>query len=456
MSERTAGVFTRLDRFSHKAKSPWRLSILFAMAVPLFPEYIAPVLAVLSLLTAVIDARRCGRRLKIGPLGWVITAFILYCGIGVLYSPTTLISAGTCLMWAVMFLLYVAMVNVLSDRHRFDAALFVMSVMAGIVGGIACVQYIANALLNFSLPWCVWQRLDDLVYTWFPMPLNLGPGAMRACSTFTNPNILGEYLAMVFPFVVYYAFVGRRTRARLGCRICLLLATGGIAFSFSRGSYLALVTVAVVLCITNANKIMLILLSLSSAVVIIPESVLARLFSIKDTDTDASIGERLDIWKICIEAIGEKPVLGYGPGVQNSWDIIIAGGINAPHAHNLVLQLLIEGGIVGLALMLFLGLRTFFVAVRLARHSPRSQETRMLGILFAAFVLAFCVDSMVEYPFLTPKLIGTFVLVLAMADATRSVYMGETVSHTTLTLRRWAGRLRTHMPGKKARKKTSA
>lgn len=159
---------------------------------------------------------------------------------------------------------------------------------------------------------------------------------------------------------------------------------------------------------------MLILLSLSSAVVIIPESVLARLFSIKDTDTDASIGERLDIWKICIEAIGEKPVLGYGPGVQNSWDIIIAGGINAPHAHNLVLQLLIEGGIVGLALMLFLGLRTFFVAVRLARHSPRSQETRMLGILFAAFVLAFCVDSMVEYPFLTPKLIGTFVLVLAM------------------------------------------
>ena len=210
------------------------------------------------------------------------------------------------------------------------------------------------------------------------------------------------------------------------------------------------------LCITNANKIMLILLSLSSAVVIIPESVLARLFSIKDTETDASIGERLDIWKICIEAIGEKPVLGYGPGVQNSWDIIIAGGINAPHAHNLVLQLLIEGGIVGLALMLFLGLRTFFVAVRLARYSPRSQETRMLGILFAAFVLAFCVDSMVEYPFLTPKLIGTFVLVLAMADATRSVYMGETVSHTTLTLRRWAGRLRTHMPGKKARKKTSA
>lgn len=66
----------------------------------------------------------------------------------------------------------------------------------------------------------------------------------------------------------------------------------------------------------------------------------------------------------------------------------------------------------------------------------------MLGILFAAFVLAFCVDSMVEYPFLTPKLVGTFVLVLAMADATRSVYMGETESRTRQTLRRWAGRLR--------------
>jgi len=50
--------------------------------------------------------------LEIGPLGWVITAFILYCGIGVLYSPTTLISAGTCLMWAVVFLLYLAVGNV--------------------------------------------------------------------------------------------------------------------------------------------------------------------------------------------------------------------------------------------------------------------------------------------------------------------------------------------------------
>lgn len=423
------GLSGRLDTFMHKAKSPWRLSILFAMAVPLFPEYIAPVLAVLSLLTAAVDARRCGRRLKIQPLGWVLAAFILYSGIGVLYSRTTIISLGTWLMWVVMYLLYVAMVNVLSDRHRFDAALFVMSVMAGIVGGIACVQYIANALLDFSLPWCVWQRLDDLVYRYFPMPLNLGPGAMRACSTFNNPNILGEYLAMVFPFVVYYAFVGAAPVRGSAAGYAWLLAAGGIAFSFSRGSYLALVTVAVVLCVTNVNKIMLILLSLSSVVVIIPESVLARLFSIKDTDTDASIGERLDIWKICIEAIGEKPVLGYGPGVQNSWDIIIAGGINAPHAHNLVLQLLIEGGIVGLALMLFLGARTFFGRrPGLARHSPRSQETRMLGILFAAFVLAFCVDSMVEYPFLTPKLVGTFVLVLAMADATRSVYMGETES----------------------------
>ena len=209
---------------------------------------------------------------------------------------------------------FMAMVNVLSDRHRFDAALFVMSVMAGIVGGIACITVYRQCAAEFFRCLGVWQRLDDLVYTWFPMPLNLGPGAMRACSTFTNPNILGEYLAMVFPVCRVLRFLS--AAALRAARLSNLPASrhGRHCLSFSRGSYLALVTVAVVLCITNANKIMLILLSLSSAVVIIPESVLARLFSIKDTDTDASIGERLDIWKICIEAIGEKPVLGYGRG----------------------------------------------------------------------------------------------------------------------------------------------
>lgn len=424
-----------------KSKSPWRLSILSAMVMPLFPEFLAPVLAMLSLVTALLDARRCGRGVRIKPLGWVLLVYILYTGVGALYSETTLISVGTWLMWCCMFLVYLAMANVLTDRQRFNTALFTMTVVAGAVGGIACVQYVANALLDIPLPWCVWQELEELVYANFPLSLSLGARGVRACATFSNPNLLAEYLTMVFPFMIYSAFVGRRTRAQIGCRVCLLLAAGGIAFSFSRGSYVAVAIIAVVLCITNAKKIVLILLGFSSVVTIIPESVLARLFSIRNTDTDASIGERVDIWRICLDAIREQPVFGYGPGVQNSWDLIVAGGVNAPHAHNLVLQLLIEGGIIALVLMVFLGGRMFAVSVRLARHPSRSQEVRMLGILFVTFVLAFCAESMVEYPFLTPKLVMTFTTILGMADATRQVYMDESISQTGQLLRRCFARL---------------
>ena len=47
--------------------------------------------------------------------------------------------------------------------------------------------------------------------------------------------------------------------------------------------------------------------------------------------------------------------------------------------------------------------------------------------VWPAFVAGLLVDGLVDFPLLTPRLVGTFTLVLALADASGHLYRGEQV-----------------------------
>ena len=121
---------------------------------------------------------------------------------------------------------------------------------------------------------------------------------------------------------------------------------------------------------------------------------------------------------------------------------MVANGIHAPHAHNVILQTLVEGGLVGLCLMLFLGFRVVQSGLSLTAR----RESRTMGATLLAFAVGFCTNAMVEYGFTFPKLIGAFAPVLAIADAACSIRLGralsplaETVTLNGLFRRRAAG-----------------
>lgn len=84
--------------------------------IPLFPEYIAPLLAIGAVVAANADAKRRGRVLSVGPIGKLLLIFMLYTAFGVLYSKHPFNSFATFLMWMVMFLAYLSMTTVLTNR----------------------------------------------------------------------------------------------------------------------------------------------------------------------------------------------------------------------------------------------------------------------------------------------------------------------------------------------------
>lgn len=398
---------------------PFVLTVLAIAVMPLIPEYGAPVLAIFSLFTAHKDARARGTELRIGVLGKLLLIYIAYMAIGILYSDHKGNSFATLLMWLVMFLVYVSLGTVLVTRKRIRIALGMVAVAAGLVGLVACGQHLLRSVLGFSsLPNQFWYRFDRFFYNYFPMDIDLTLGDDRAAGTFNNPNILGEYLVMVIPLVGYYGFFGKRTKAHILGRLCTILAVFGAVVSFSRGAYIALLSMLLLIVFMHARKISPFVMCLLAAVSLVPEAVIGRLFSIGQGGD--AIFERFEAWEVAVQVIIKNPLFGLGPGVSNFWEQLTKMGVSAPHSHNLILQILVEGGFIALFLMCLVATHLLQDSLGLLNRSNQSAPT---GRIFLIFAVAFVVYGMVDYPFLSPKLIGTFCLVLGFFDCMSALYL---------------------------------
>lgn len=406
-----------------KAEGLWFiLALICIAATPLFPEYGAPCFAIAGLFCAWRDAHRRNTTISIGVLGKLLLLYIAYVAIGIVYSGHRGNSFATFLMWVVMFLHCLTLATVLCSRQRIRILLYAVAIATGIIGGIAVLQYLLRDIAGFVVPNQVWIKFDNFFYRYFPMDVDIGMGADRAASTFNNPNIMGEHLIMVIPLVGFMGFYGKRTPLRLTARVFTLLGIFGAIVSFSRGAYIALLSMLLLVIVTHMRRTTPFMMCLIAAVSLIPEAVISRFLTIGSGDN--SIFERFSAWEVAIQAIIQHPLFGMGPGISNFWEYLVRMGVDIPHAHNLVLQILVEGGFVGLFLMCLVATRLLQDSLGLINRSRRSAAS---GVVFLIFAVAFVVYGMVDYPFLSPKLIGTFCTVLGFFDAMTAMYYPDRI-----------------------------
>lgn len=444
-----------LHQFRMDLKQSWQKALLFLALVPLFPEYICFFLVLIAAVFAAMDMKQNHRPIRIDLIGKLLLTFTVYQYITILYSNVPLHSLATAGMWTFLFLAYLIVTNLLTDTARFDGLLLCVTGVAGIVGLIACIQYRIGTFTD-SNPIYFWGWLDDIVYRFLPLQLSDTPYPLRACSTFSNPNVLAEYLMVVAPFVVYFNFCERRKEIRMFCRICLFLTFAGVIFSFSRGGYLALVLLCVALIILNIrHRFTAVSLYVFSAILFLPEEVIKRFLTIKggissggeiigntinsadisysstteiinNAGAELAVSERWKIWLESLDSFLESPIFGYGAGTHASWEIFEEAGIQAVHAHNVVLQLMLEGGIIALILMLLIGFKVIKNGIELVRDG--FGNTFWVGFALLSFAACFIVHGMVDYPLLTPKLICNFIMILGIAERSIYLYSGRSIA----------------------------
>lgn len=399
----------------HLAGRQWWLGIIPAMI--LLPEYLAPILAIGLFSLACRDASLRGGSLHIGRAGKPLLLYIAWMGFGAFYSGHPLNSLSSFGMWLVALLGYLGIHAILCNRRRIEWCCWLLGLAAGICGLIALFQYIAIGTFQWDLPTCLWEPLDNAFYRNFPVALDFHvPGALRTSGTFNNPNIMAECLVMLMPFAFFSGFSGHRTRRRIIARFCLVFAICGIAVSFCRGAYLALLLMIGIFLLFLPERIPALLAAAGAALSCIPTNIIDRFLSIGSGDR--SITNRLAMWQIGLQQTTTHPLLGFGAGVSNTTDMLTLAGVDAPHMHNIYIQLLIEGGLP--ALMLMAAIAYYYLRTPMDLLIRRRQ--RDLAVMLVAGAVGAAVCGMFDFLFMTPKLVCVFLLIIGVAD---SIYQIE-------------------------------
>ena len=463
-----------IDAYRSVRNKAWFYSVLLLAVIPLFPDYVSFPLCFVSLFLAYRDAHQRGKSIACGKLGLIMLALLGYMAISIVYSSDTLGSMWSWLMWLSMFAAYLSLATVLTSRYRLRTALLCMTVVMGVIATMAVGQYILRETFGLAVHYNFWEPLDRIVYGALDIPLSVNIFGIRICGTFNNPNLLAAYLVLVIPFAVAFTMTGKTSKPKAWARIALTLAAYALGFSFSRGGYIALIVVGLLLMAMYLRKkfIMTVLTTLC-IILLIPPTISNRLLSVipsnvqdsavsveeleneLGSDGDLSIDDKIEIlgesmagqyktddsvrmrfvmWKEILHNFLRHPLLGTGAGVCTTQDTLQAAGLGFKHAHNLFLEILSEGGLIALALFGCI----LYVLIKYAwqmLHRRAHHETKLLGFAIIGSCIALLSHGVFDFALLTPRLISLAMILLGITDAAAHMYLKVP---TTSILRRRA------------------
>ncbi len=341
-------------------------------------------------------------RLTVSPILAIVVAYVLY--VTVQQAPEMLSGYAGSDAHAVGFLFFQLLTGlglVIAAGHLLRARSPNL-VLGFAVAGAALTAVVAIA--NFD-PAVVIRPLANLTAPSF----DIG----RATGTFSNPNYLGSYVAIMV-VATLALFVRARSRSvRVSLAIVAVLLSLAVATSLSRGALIAAVAGLAVLAVYRWRLLGLVILAggLMVAVLAYPAFVQWRLESLTGSalpQAYAAMSQSDDGRLVGVLAAPllflSAPLFGIGFGHFVPMSVLV-GDVNAPiNAHNWYLTVLAEQGVVGVVLWILLG----FAIVRALRRRPQAAAAVGFPVL-----TALAVASMFLEPPTTFQLLAVPVIVIA-------------------------------------------
>ena len=316
---------------------------------------------------------------------------------------------GTCVWGLGLALVYFA-----ARDGSFDILLNVAFAGGAIASGYGILQ-------TFGYEW-VWPKM-------------LNPYGARAVSTFGNPNFLSSYLVMLLPFAwVYYV---RQTgfARRLYYGLLFLVYCASLLASMTRSSWIgAFVAMAFLLLLKEERKLALaakkaaLFLALPAVLMVFfwPSSnvgdyhptVIQRVRELSGMRSavaglPAANGQvyspwhqRVLIWETCVNMGLENPVIGKGWGLLELFYPFYQGPMLVEHqvarqlrthannAHNELVELFCQTGIVGVGLFVWLLTALFFAFAKYYRN--REGDKAAIAAACAAALAGMLADNLLN------------------------------------------------------------
>ena len=228
----------------------------------------------------------------------------------------------------------------------------------------------------------------------------------RVYSVFDNPNACAEALILLLPLAVALLLSSRRWWGRLLALAAIGAGGAALLMTYSRASWVGLFAAMVLFVfLWNPKLVPLCALLCVAAIPFLPETVWNRILTITNF-SDTSTSSRFPLFIATIRALRMSPVTGAGLGGDAVRKFIKVNELyhaKAPyvHAHNMVLQVWVETGLLGI--VAFLGSMLWIVkrtvgAVRLKCSAPARTITIGGACALAGGMVCGLADYLWNYP----------------------------------------------------------
>jgi O-antigen ligase len=225
----------------------------------------------------------------------------------------------------------------------------------------------------------------------FMTGVEVGHGAnIRYTATGLNANGVGVLLVVCLPIAWYLMLSYRMAAVRILACTFLVLAPIAVLLTGTRGAFVAgMVAVSIVPLTVPKLSLRYFLIAASLVLVMVavaprlPKTATSRFATIPEEITSGNMSRRREIWSAGLQEFPNRPLLGIGAGAYG--EVLETSGNKALPAHNLLLGVLVEQGIVGA--VLFVGLLVA-CALNIIRMPPLDRK------VWAVVMLSWTVGMM--------------------------------------------------------------
>ena len=404
------GILCRIYHFLHLDRlfaGSVFLKVWVWCALPVVLAPVLPTMAVLGLaaigyasllLNLVHDP---SRPLVYSPINRYVILYAAVYLAGTLFSVNRAASLKPGLLSVAFILFAVVLYNSVTGRRQLDT-LIVLVVLAGtVVSFYGILQYI----FRWGYQSAAWVDSDMFSGIDFRVP-----------STLDNPNMLGQYLLLTIPLGGACLLGAKTWGKRVFYLCCCAIMALCMILTFSRGAWLALLFAgAIFVLFLNPRLILLAPFALIVMYFVLPDTVITRFTSIGDL-TDNSTSYRVYIWMGVLAMLKDYWLCGIGPG-DAAFNMVYPAysynSIDAPHSHNLFLQMVCDAGICALVVF-FLLLFHYFRMLCTAVSREKDWQSRLFQIAFGSGVCGFLVQAMTDYSFYNYRVMFLFWAYLAL------------------------------------------
>jgi O-antigen ligase len=366
---------------------------------------IVKIVAISALLIYIGSKITAGERLSFWTLE--MTMLVVIAALGLLFMPIAVSPQHSMAVLTDVYLktviIFILMVNLIDARQRIFS-LWKLVVVCGAALGLGAIRsYIKGEFTMRGL------RIEGLV------------GGM-----FENPNDLATALNLLLPFAIALTVISKGL-ARLFFLGCAAVLTVGILVTLSRGGFLGLLAVCVVLLWKlgrgrRMKTILAAVLICGTLLAVMPGGYGARITTIFNTEQDktGSAQQRRELMERAASIAITRPLTGVGMGNFHIYSI------HDKPAHNAYLEIAAELGVMGLIaylILIFAPLRSLHRIERQTRgrRSKSAWEMYWLSVSIQAAFIAYMVCSL----FASIQYLWYLYYTAAYAVALRQIYAAE-------------------------------